>query len=142
MKFHRMMSTLLQFIVLLVMKIMSISRRISVVQRMWWRLQRSGISRRLCLLQVLHHMELLRSCRRRQLCLLLILHTVSLSWWQRRFMRSGRMTMRLIVSSLLFVWVWYSERVRMVISLDCIGLYVVISLLTQVERIPSRLVSM
>lgn len=58
-------------------------------------------------------------------------HTVSLSWWQKRFMRSGRMVMRLIVSSLLFVLVWYSERVRMVISPDCIGLSVVISLLTR-----------
>ena len=38
-----------------------------------------------------------------------ILHTVSLSWWQRRFMRSGRMAMRLIVSSLSFALVWYSE---------------------------------
>ena len=60
---QRMMSssTLQLFIVLLVMKIMSILRRISVVLRMWWRLQRSGISRRLCLLLVLHHTELLRS---------------------------------------------------------------------------------
>ena len=38
--------------------------------------------------------------------------------------------------------VWYSERVRMVTSPDCIGQSVVISLLTLVERIPSRLVSM
>lgn len=44
--------------------------------------------------------------------------------------------------SLSFALVWYSERVRMVTSPDCIGLSVVISLLTLVERIPSRLVSM
>ena len=75
-------------------------------------------------------------------CLLLILHMVFLSWWQRRFMRSGRMAMRLIVSSLSFALVWYSERVRMVISPDCIGLSVVISLRILAERIPSRLVSM
>ena len=47
-----------------------------------------------------------------------------------------------IFSSPSFVLVWYSERVRMVTSPDCIGLSVVISLLTLVERIPSRLVSM
>ena len=41
-----------------------------------------------------------------------------------------------------YVPVWYSERVRMVTSPDCIGLSVVISLLILAERIPSRLVSM
>lgn len=39
------------------------------------------------------------------------------------------MAMRLIVSSLSFALVWYSERERMVTSPDCIGLSVVISLL-------------
>ena len=47
-----------------------------------------------------------------------------------------------IVSLLLFVLVWYSERVRMVTSPDCIGLSVVISLLTLAERILLRLASM
>lgn len=41
-----------------------------------------------------------------------IQHTVSLSWWLRRFMRSGRMAMLLIVNSLSFALVWYSEKVR------------------------------
>ena len=71
-----------------------------------------------------------------------IQHTVSLSWWLRRFMRSGRMAMRLIVSSLSFALVWYSEKVRMVTSPDCIGQSMVISLRILAERIPSRLVSM
>ena len=48
----------------------------------------------------------------------------------------------IIVNSRLFVQVLYSERVRMVTLPDCIGLSVVISLLTLAERIPSRLVSM
>ena len=48
----------------------------------------------------------------------------------------------IIASSLSFVLVWYSERVRMVTLPDCIGLSVVISLLTLAERIPLRLASM
>ena len=55
------------------MKIMSISRQISVEQRMLWLLPKSGISRRLCLLLVLHHTVLLRNRRRRLLYQLLIL---------------------------------------------------------------------
>ena len=48
----------------------------------------------------------------------------------------------IIVNFPSFALVWYSERVRMVTSPDCIGLSVVISLLILAERIPSRPVSM
>ena len=48
----------------------------------------------------------------------------------------------IIVNFPSFVRVWYSERVRMVTSPNCIGLSVVISLLTLAERILLRLASM
>jgi len=48
----------------------------------------------------------------------------------------------IIVSLLSSALVWYSERVRMVTSPDCIGLSVVINLLILAERILSRLASM
>ena len=53
----------------------------------------------------------------------------------------GNEAKEIIVNFPSFALVWYSERVRMVTSLDCIGLSVVTSLLTLAERIPSRLVS-
>ena len=60
----------------------------------------------------------------------------------RRVLIGDNEAKEIIVNFPSFVRVWYSERVRMVTSPNCIGLSMVISLLTLAERILLRLASM